>query len=84
MRLSTPEQFEAELRRLSGHDLKVFMLGNVDLFQHRDTYEKHFGSAMLNFVEACRRVTRDAGSRRLGALIGEVFEDSRITAALNT
>ena len=83
MKSSTPESYESEIRRLAGHDLKTFMLSNVDFYANRGTYEKHFGSAMENFVEACRRIRADPTSKRLARVITLVFEESKIPGALD-
>jgi len=84
MRASSPEAYEAEIRALAGHDLKVFLLGNVDLYVHRATYEKHFGDAMQNFVAACRSIHKCSDSPRLAEVIEMIFRESSIAAVLES
>jgi hypothetical protein len=63
---------------LAGEDLKLFVPKNVDFCANRATYEKHFGSAMDNFLIACRTICAGNTNSRLTALIRNVFADSKL------
>lgn len=59
------------------------MVKMLDLYIHKQTYEKHFGSAMDNFVQACRNIAQNPSSGRLGKLLKILFDDSKLTNLLD-
>jgi hypothetical protein len=79
MKSATPAEFAALLSSLTGEDLKLFLLKNIDLYANRVTYEKHFGSAMSNFLSACRTICAANSNPRLATLIKNVFADSKLS-----
>ena len=83
MKASTPEAFEADILRLSGKDLKKFMLKFMDMHVHRQTYERHFGDASWNFVAACRSLCHANANPRRTKMIRLVFSESRMASLLD-
>lgn len=83
MKSSTPAQYEAEIKRLAGGDLKTFMLKSMDLYVNRITYAKHFGDAMWHFVAACRRICHENANPRRSKMIRLVFSESRLASLLD-
>ncbi|WP_160298925.1 hypothetical protein [Chromobacterium vaccinii] len=45
-------------------------------------YEKHFGNAGNNFLEACRRIVSTEASSRLGCLLEALFAESNVPLLL--
>jgi len=82
MKAATPAEISTLLTSLTGEDLKLFLLKNIDLYINRANYQKHFGSAMDNFVAACRTICVQNANPRLTALIKGVFSDSKLSDAL--
>jgi hypothetical protein len=58
------------------------MKGMIDLCINRGAYEKHFGSAMDNFTEACREIVVDNDSPRLTALIKQLFKNANLESKI--
>lgn len=82
MQASTQEQYEAEIRRLSGKELKTLMLKNVELYKNLPAYEGHFGQAMNNFVGACRSICHLNDNERRSDLIRKLFKSKGLEALL--
>lgn len=82
LKSATPEDMEAVIRTSTTADLMVFMGKMLDLCIHKQTYLVHFGSAMDNFVRACRSIAQDPSSGRLGKLIEELFAESNLKQLL--
>lgn len=83
MKSATVQDFEATIRSLDINDLRYFMSRFLDLCVHRATYQPHFGTAMDNFIEACRKICSDANSGRLSSLIKLLFKDAHLESELN-
>jgi hypothetical protein len=83
MKGSTVDEYERAIRGARGHDLKVFMLGSMELYSHRGTYETHFGPALRNFLSACQRICANPASERLAKLIRIVFGDAKLASELD-
>jgi hypothetical protein len=81
LRTSTPGDFEAAIRSLSGDDLKLFILKNIELYMNRGQYQQFFGSAMDSFVAACKSLATN--SDRLAFVIRGAFTRASISAALD-
>lgn len=79
LKSATVQHMETVIRTSTIQDLRLFMLKMLDLCVHKETYEKHFGSAMDNFAQACRNIVEDPQSRRLGKLVALLFADAKIT-----
>lgn len=82
MQSSTPQQYEEEICRLSGKDLKTLMLKNVELYKNLPAYEGHFGQAMNNFVSACHSIYQRNDNERRSDLIRKLFESKGMEALL--
>lgn len=82
MKTATVDDFETTIRNASINDLRMFMSKMLDLCVHKGAYEAPFGSAMENFSEACRRIIKDANSKRLAKLVKLLFADTKITNQL--
>ncbi|SHN04319.1 hypothetical protein SAMN05192549_10424 [Duganella sacchari] len=83
MRNSTLQQYEDEIRKLSGKDLQTFMIKSMEFYVNRATYEKHFAPAMQNFLMACRAICQKNDNPRRTQLIRKVFRNSNIEAELD-
>ncbi len=82
MKAATVADFEATIASLGVEDLQLFMCRFIEMCVQRETYVKHFGSAMDNFTQACRNLAADAGQPRLAALVRLLFKDAKIDAEL--
>jgi hypothetical protein len=80
LRAATPADFEAAIRTLTGPDLKLFLVKNLEWYVNRAQYAQHFGSAMDNFVAACRGLS--AGNDRLAFVIRGAFARANLSAVL--
>jgi hypothetical protein len=80
LRASIP--FEAAIRSLTGDDLKLFLLKNIEIYMNRGQYHQHFGSAMGNFVAVCRSLATNNG--RLAFAIRGAFTRANLSAALGS
>lgn len=74
MKRSTPEQFENEIRALTGQDLKTFMMKNFEFYSHRERFAYSFGLAMDNFVLACRSICNKNDDPKRANLIRHLFD----------
>lgn len=83
MKNATVQDFESTLRELGMDDFRRFTRRMLDMWLQRKQYESHFGSAMDQFVEACKNITNDPSSARLGALIKRLFQEAGIESELS-
>lgn len=82
MKASSPAQYEAEIKKLAGEDLKTFMLKSMDMYVNRATYAS-FGDAMWHFVAACRTICHENANPRRSKMIRLVFSDSHLASLLD-
>lgn len=82
LKSATANEMETTIRTSGIQDMRLFMLKMLDLCINKDNYEKHFGSAMDNFVQACRNIIQDPQSGRLGKLVTLLFADSKMAHLL--
>jgi hypothetical protein len=80
LRTSTPGEFEAAIRSLTGDDLKLFLLKNIEIYMNRGQYQQHFGSAMDSFVTACKSLSTK--NDRLAFVIRGAFTRANLSAVL--
>lgn len=73
MKAATPQDFEEIIRGRLPVELKPFMRGMLDFCMHKEAYERHFGSAMDNFIEACSAIVKSDNPPRLAALVRDIF-----------
>lgn len=84
MKTASADDIEITIRNAPISELRIFMLKMLDLCANKSTYIPHFGNAMDNFTEACRRITNDANSPRLTKLIMRLFADIKLSGLLVT
>lgn len=84
LKSATAHDMETIIRTSAIQEMRLFMLKMLDLCINKNTYEKHFGSAMDNFVQACKNIIQDSRSGRLSKLITSLFVDSKIDHLLET
>jgi len=82
MRNATAADFEAAIRNIDVQRLPRFLRGMIRMRLQRENYDTHFGPATERFVEACRKISRDAASPRLAALIKREFGRTTIASEL--
>ncbi|MBA4710050.1 P-loop NTPase fold protein [Aquitalea aquatica] len=82
MKAATIDDFEKAMRTLKGRDFKLFVLKSLDILEQGQNYEKHFGQAGLNFLEACRRIARAEKENRFGRLLRALFAESNVPPLL--
>jgi len=83
MKSASAQDMERLIRTLPVPDLMLFMRCMLDYALNKETYEKHFGSAMDNFVAACKSISKDSRSVRLSNLIRTLFVESGRPALLD-
>lgn len=81
---ATVQDMEITIRTSEVPDLKLFMSKMLEFYENKLNYEKHFGPAMDNFLQACRKITNDPSAGRLSKLIQFLFADSNLTENLNS
>lgn len=75
---STVQDMETIIRKSPISDMRLFMAKMIDICINKDMYEKYFGSAMDNFIQACRNIVADPQAHRLGNLIKKLFADTEL------
>ncbi|MCX7034227.1 MAG: hypothetical protein NT046_09690, partial [Arenimonas sp.] len=82
MRGATVQDMERLIRELPVDQLRAFIAKMMDLSANMEMYRPHFGSAMDNFLEACRVIVRDPQGGRLPALLRDVFSGTTLADQL--
>jgi len=75
---ATVADMETIIRKSAIPEMRFFLVKMLDLCANKETYERHFGSAMDNFIQACNNITQDPHAARLGKLIKKLFIDSKL------
>ncbi|WP_157272117.1 hypothetical protein [Azohydromonas aeria] len=83
MRAATIDDFEKTILSITSEPLKTFMLKNIDIYKKRHTNFERFGSASVNFIEACKRILQNPPNRRWEKLIKDLFKNRGIELYLN-
>jgi len=83
LQAATMEDFYATIAEARGENLKVFMLKSLDMLAHRETYDKHFGNALDNFVAACKKMIADRTGTRSELMLRSCFEETRMEKLLD-
>lgn len=83
MNTSTVDSYERTILDAHGQDRKVFLLKNVEWLANGETYRKHFGAAMDNFVEACRGICVANKETRWPSLLRDVFHNANVEHLLD-
>lgn len=84
LKSATIQDLETIIRTSEVPDLKLFMGKMLELYANKQNYEQHFGQAMDNFAQACRKIANDMSAGRLSKLIKVLFADSNLTEDLNS
>jgi hypothetical protein len=84
MKAASIQEMEEAIRKSPSLEKQQFMVKMVELCINNETYEKCFGAAMDNFVEACKNIVNDPESARLGKLVKVLFANSKFTAVLES
>jgi len=82
MRAASVDDFETAMRTLKGRDFKLFVLKSMDILEHNQMYEQHFGGAGQNFLTACRRIAIKEEKNRFGRLLRMLFAESKVPSLL--
>jgi hypothetical protein len=83
MNSSTVDSYERTILDTRGQERKLFLLKNAEWLANGHTYRKHFGAAMDNFVEACRRIYVARQETRWPKLLRDVFKDAKVEHLLD-
>ena len=83
MNSSTVDSYKQTILDTCGQERKVFLLKNAEWLANDDTYRKHFGVAIDNFVEACRRICLAKQGTRWPKLLRDVFKDAKVEHLLD-
>lgn len=83
MRGASAKDFEDTIRGIEDPDkFRSFMRKMLDFTRNKSQYEKHFGPAMDNFVEACRRISMAPETTRLPSIVRNIFTATELQALL--
>jgi hypothetical protein len=82
LRSASIEDFQNALISLRGGDFKIFVLKCLDILEFKETYERHFGDAGMNFLFACRLVLKSDTKSRFAQLIRALFAESKVADLL--
>ena len=83
LKVASVDDFLEAMRTLKGQDFKTFILKSLDILEQNQMYEKHFGNAGNNFLEACRRIVSSEETSRLGRLLQALFAESKVPPLLS-
>jgi len=78
MKTATVAEFEAAIKTIDIDGFRMFMPRMLKMTLQPDGYREHFGNATDHFVEACKNISQDPKSGRLGTLIKKLFTDSKL------
>lgn len=78
MKSASVMDFEATIKSLEPADLRLFMCRLLEMCVQRQNYEKHFGTAVDHFIQACSNICKDPDSGRLAGLITRLFKDAKL------
>lgn len=81
MLAATEDQYEADLRRLNGIELKLLMLQSAKMYVNQIGHAI-FGHALWHFIAACRKICYVDKDSRLSETIRVVFQEHRIACLL--
>jgi hypothetical protein len=84
MKSSTAEDFKKTILSINGDQLRTFMLKNLDIYNNKHTYSKHFGAAPENFFEACKDILQERPGTRWEKMIKALFGNIEIASSLAT
>lgn len=84
MTSATIQDFEIAMKTLEGDGFRSFVCQCVDMCMHRTTYDTHFGTALTNFIEACRNICADPAQRRLSRTLKMLFSEAKLSATLSS
>lgn len=79
---ATVEAFEDAIRTADTRDLQLLLAKMLEFAGNRTQYEKHFGSGMINFVEACRRIASDPAVPRLAKILRHLSSGAKLEGLL--
>ncbi|VVP89007.1 P-loop NTPase fold protein [Pseudomonas fluorescens] len=79
---ATVQDMESIIRNSEIENLRFFMAKMMDLCTQKESYERHFGSAMDNYIQACKNIVQDPQSGRLGKLVKILFVESHLESFL--
>lgn len=82
LKSATVQDMEKIIRTSAVPNLKLFMGRMIEMYINKQNYINPFGTAMDNFVQACRNIVSDPNSWRLGKLIKVLFSDSKLEKEL--
>ena len=78
LKSATVQDMEAAIRSSSIKDMSLFMFQMLDMCTNKATLYVRFGSAMDNFIQACKNIVEDPVSSRLGKLVKSLFADANL------
>ncbi len=85
MARATAEDFESMIRNLNDpKKLRVFMAQMIEMCEQPGAYRTDFGSAIDNFIAACRKICTDPNSIRLKRLIQMLFDEAKLKSELGS
>ncbi|MGE4338387.1 MAG: NTPase KAP, partial [Pigmentiphaga sp.] len=84
MTSATVQDFEIAMKTLEGDGFRSFVCQCVDMCMHRTTYDTHFGTALTNFIDACRNICADPAQRRLSRTLKMLFSEAKLSATLSS
>lgn len=82
MKVATAGDFEATIRNIDIKGLRLFMRRMLEMTKQSGGYREHFGHATDRFAEACKNISQDPSSGRLGDLIKSLFANAKLSHLL--
>lgn len=82
LKSATAQDMESIIRNSETEKLRFFMSKMIDLCVDKENYERHFGSAMDNYIQACKKIAQDPQSGRLGKLVKMLFVEAHLESLL--
>ena len=81
MQQATASQFEAEIKRLVGDDLRIVVTESAYGVAHMTRFTS-IENGLRSFVAACQKICHEGGNSRLAQTITEVFQEHGIQSLL--
>ena len=82
MKSITAESYEAVIVAASGRELRLLLLQSMNFVKNRTMYERHFGTGVQAFEDACRLIFAREPESRLGRLLRTLFAGAGMESRL--
>ncbi len=79
----TADQFENEIRSVSGSSMQTLIYKGIEFISHQERRGAHYGNAAKAFSDACQNIIRHEPGSRLAKLIERELESAGLLTELH-